>query len=74
VIHERDTPSDLLQHLAEFQANCMQLPHFESKPAWFLRLSIYLLDISSNLPPPCTHILKQKDWDNLPGAVGFHLP
>lgn len=54
MIRERDTLSDLLQHLAEFQANCMQLPHFESKPAWFLRLHIYLLDRSSN-PPPYTY-------------------
>jgi len=48
---ERDTPSDLLQHLAEFQANCMQLSHFESKPVWFLRLCTYLLDIISNPSP-----------------------
>lgn len=54
MICERDTPSDLLQHLAEFQANCMQLSHFESKPVWFLRLHIYLLDVSGN-PPPYTH-------------------
>lgn len=51
MICERDTPSDLLQHLAEFQANCMQLSHFESKPVWFLRLHIYLLDVSGNRPP-----------------------
>lgn len=31
VIHECDTLSDFLQHLAEFQGNDMQLSHFESK-------------------------------------------
>lgn len=74
VIRERDTPSDLLQHLAEFQANSTQLSHFESKPVWFRRLHVYLLDISSNPPPCCAHIFKQKGWDMLSVVVGFHLP
>lgn len=72
VIHERDTLSDFLQHLAEFQGNDMQLSHFESKRVGFLRLHIFPLDMSSN--PSCTSLFKQEGWDELPTVAGFHLP
>lgn len=72
MIHEHDNLSDLLQHLAEFQANYMQLSHFESKSVAFLRLYIFLLDMSSD--PPCTHLFKQEGWDKLSSVTGFHLP
>lgn len=72
MIREHDIPSDLLQHLAEFQANCMQLSYFESKPVWFLRLHIYLLDVSSNPPPHTLYTHFQAEgWDKLSAVVGF---
>lgn len=72
VIHERDSLSDLLQDLAEFQANYMQLSHFEYKLVRFLRLHIFLVGMSSD--PPCTHLFKQEGWEQLSAVVGFHLP
>lgn len=70
-IHEHDILSDLLQHLVEFQGNNMQLSHFKSKSVGFLRLHVFLLDVSSD--PPCT-LFKQQGWDKLPAVVGFYLP
>lgn len=64
--------SDFLQDLAAFQANYMQLSHFEYKLVRFLRLHIFLLDMSSD--PPCACLFKQEGWDQLSTVVGFHLP
>lgn len=51
MIHERDTPGDFLQHLAEFRANGMQLSQLESKPVCLLRLCAGLLGRISNPSP-----------------------
>lgn len=85
VISERDTPSDLLQHLAEFQANYMQLSRFESKSVWFLRLH-FICQIQVTVPPTSLYTHFQTEglercqllqcfpcpgqWGDLPGCAG----